>query len=415
MSLRDQGAQALKSGNPQAALPLLAQAVQQNPQDPQTHAYLGTAYAQLGQFEKAVQSLAQASRLAPQSAAIHFNLAMALEKAGRGPEALAAYRQVLALDGAHERARQAVARLGGAAAPPASAAPAAAPAPPGSGLGEFALGPAPSAPAAPAPSVYGTPPPQSGAPAPAAAAPASPYGAPPPAYAAPPAPAGPPGGMQPLGNWNPPAPAAPTPMGMQPLGEWTPPPGAPAPAGAMPPPSPYGPPLATSTVVEGSAVLSRVDNDAGLSRTAFMGNSYLAGMAMGVWWGLLGAVVVFFTSLTQITASEMGEHMPRILVTCLMMLAGGAMLYAIVGLIASTTDDPEKFGGILGIAVGLMTAIFLMPIVMASIGFYSIGGLFGTTWVSWKMGAVVGAGVAEQQASALVVAGPGSVVVARTR
>jgi hypothetical protein len=161
--------------------------------------------------------------------------------------------------------------------------------------------------------------------------------------------------------------------------------------------------------------MSRVDNDEGMSRSAFIGNAYLAGMGMGVWWGLIGAIVIFMTSLTQITASEMGEHMPRVITMSLMMIAAGTLGYGIIGLISANTDDPEKFGGIFGIGVGLLTAGVLMPVVMASIGFYSIGGFLGTTWVSWKMGASVGANVAEQQASALVIAGPGSVLVSRTR
>jgi hypothetical protein len=98
-----------------------------------------------------------------------------------------------------------------------------------------------------------------------------------------------------------------------------------------------------------------------------------------------------------------------------MVLAGGVLAYGVIGLIGSGTDDPEKVCGILGIGLGVLTAGVMMPLALGSIGAYSIGGFIGTTWVSWKMGAAVGSGIAEQQASAFVVAAPGAVVVTHNR
>lgn len=425
MSAREQGAQALKSGNAQAAVQLLTQAVQQNPQDAQAHAYLGTAYGQLNQFAQAVECLSQASRLAPQSAPVRFNLAMALEKAGRRDQALATYREVLHLDSTYERARQALVRLGEAA--PASAPSAPAPAPmatlspavpdPGASsvLSEFALGPAPGPPAAPAPPapMAGLPSSPLSSPTPTAhAPPPSPYGAPPPPHGAPPSPYGTP----PSTYGTPAAPAPRPPMGMQPLGDWTPPPGAPAPPGPQaawqpaPPPVPQAP---TVGAPEG-VVMARVDNDGGLSRSAFMGNAYLSGMGMGVWWGLIGAIVVFLLSLTQITSSQLGGHMPRLVVICFMIIALGALAYGFIGLLSSNTDDPPKFGGIFGFVLGGLTATVLTTLLMG-FGMMGIFGFASTVWVSWKMGSALGSGVSDLQASALVIAGPGSVVVSRTR
>ena len=56
LSARDAGIQALKTGNAAAAIEHLQRAVQENPQDGQSHGYLGLAYGQARQFEKAAAS-----------------------------------------------------------------------------------------------------------------------------------------------------------------------------------------------------------------------------------------------------------------------------------------------------------------------------------------------------------------------
>lgn len=437
MSSRDEGIAALKAGDLVRAGQLLQKAVQENPQDAQAYAYLGTVYGQKGHFAAAVECFRTAANLTPQSAPIRFNLAAALEKAGQNAAALSAYRETLKLDPNHQRAAQALARLEppapavetpSAAAPARAPAPAAAPTP--SALDEFAIGgstPAviapPAAPAAPAypgsppatASPYGTPPPVAGAPSPLTA-PAPGYGPP---VAPPGPPMGPPGGMMPLGDWTPPPTPAP-PAGPVPLGDWTPPPGAPAPAAGPAPWEPAAPSAAYAggrAIAAGSTpVLSSVANqEEGLSKSALTGNCYLSGMAMGVWWGLIGAIVAFLSAMVSIKSSEMGAMMPRIIVMCLMVIAGGVLAYGVIGAIGSSTDDPEKVCGIFGFILGLATAGAMMPMLLGSLGFYSVGGLFGTTWVSWRMAVALGSSIGEQRASAFVVAGPGSVAVTMRR
>lgn len=444
---RDAGVRALQGGDPKSALQHLAQAIQQNPQDAQAHAYMGAAYGQLNMPQQAVESLTHATQLAPLSAPIRFNLAVMLEKSGRRDEAVAAYRQVVVLDGNYERARQALTRLGetatvsgsAPAAPPAYPPPAAAPPPSAPGLGDFAIGGGPSYGAAPPQaSPYGAPPPQAspcGAPPPQAASPygvpppqASPYGAPPPmgggagpsspggapppmappSMMAPPAAPAPPGGMQPLGDWNPPPSAAPPsggpPGGMQPLGEWSPPPGGLAAGQTAPPPPPSYAPSG------GGATIAVVDHpETMLSRSAQLGHCYLTGMGMGVWWGLLGAVFTFLRSMTTVMSSDLGRMMPLILTMCAMNIALGALLYGLIGLAGGATEDAETSCGNFGLALGILGA--LLGGIVVSDQLLMLGGptIIGSIWVSRKLGQSLGIKINEMQSSVFVVAGPGGV------
>ena len=86
---RDAGIQALKTGDAQAAVDHLTQAVEQNPQDGTAYGYLGAAYGQLNMTEKSVECLKKASNLIPTSAPLRFNLATALKQAGARDEAVA--------------------------------------------------------------------------------------------------------------------------------------------------------------------------------------------------------------------------------------------------------------------------------------------------------------------------------------
>ncbi|HTE17816.1 MAG TPA: tetratricopeptide repeat protein, partial [Armatimonadota bacterium] len=172
---RTAGVQALKSGDPKGAIQHLAQAVQQNPRDAHSYAYLGAAFGQLNMSDNAVECLTRAVALEPASAPLQFNLGTALERAGRGADAAAAYRKALAVDGAYERASQALARLGQPGAPYAPSPPSA-PAANG-GLSDFMMpGSAPQAKAAgslvhTAPPAAYPPPPAAYPPPPQAASP----------------------------------------------------------------------------------------------------------------------------------------------------------------------------------------------------------------------------------------------------
>jgi hypothetical protein len=443
---REAGIQALRSGDAKTALQHLAEAVRQNPQDVQAYGYLGAAYGQLNMPERAVECLTRATALAPQSAALWFNLGVAQEKAGKRAEAVASLRQALKADPSYDRARQALSRLGedaGAPAPPAGApapgtpAPAA-PAPTGAPtiVGDFVLpGASPSAPGPSGPP--GAPPayppssptlqpgqwsppaaggPPGGAPgygAPGGTAPG--YGVPPPPTPPPPPSAGPPGGMRPLGEGTPPAaPPAPgpggPPGGMQPLGDWAPPPGAASPwqpAPGQPAAGPGGPP-AESRAAGPEPYVGTFDAAEGISQKEFLGRCYLAGMGMGVWWGLLGAGATFIRSMS-LPGSEWGRLLPVILTVCLMTVALGALLYGLIGLLGGSTDDAETTCGNAGMALGLLTAV-LAFFVGASFTIYGAAlGAFGGFWVSRALGKALGGNINEMRQTVFVVAGGGRV------
>jgi hypothetical protein len=417
---RDAGVAALKAGDAAGAIQHLEQAVQENPQDGSAHGYLGAAYGQAQQFDKAAASLSEAVRLSPNSAALRFNLGTSLERAGKQTEAVDAYRKALELDGAYERARQALVRLGQSA--PAGAAEAA-PKPAGGGmLGDFVL--PGSTPSQPAPSAAVAPPPPAWnpAPAPGAATVSQPapsvYGAAPPAYGAPPPMPGngsatisqdatmfaPPSGLQPLGDWSPPAQdgglanyqTAPAPPPQNPYGP--------------PPQSPYGSPM------DSGAVVARAENPGRqMPESEKMGHGYLAGIGMGAWWGLIGAAVIFIGAMCTIKASELGQWMPVTLVACLMMISLGCLMFGVIGLFGAKSDDAEVLCANLATVVGVITALFIMPVFLAILGFMGISSIVGTIFISRLMGKSLGGNINEMQASIFVVTHGGSVAVTPMR
>jgi uncharacterized RDD family membrane protein YckC len=124
-SLREQGVQALREGNLDGAVDLLARAVMADGQDAEAQAFLGVAYSQKGLHAQAKRALETAISLRPQEPRFHFNEGVALEAAGDLQGAAAAYQETLRLNPQHPQAR---ARLQGLGAP--SAASMAAPATP---------------------------------------------------------------------------------------------------------------------------------------------------------------------------------------------------------------------------------------------------------------------------------------------
>ena len=406
---REAGIEALKNGDPKAALQHLAEAVKADANDAQAYAYLGTAYGQLNMFEQAAGCLAKAVSLAPQSAALRFNLGMALERAGKRAEAVESYRQSLAVDGNYDRARQALTRLGegaaptpaAAAPPPAPAAPApAAPAPAVSGLGDFAFGSSapPAAPsdvtlayAAPAqeptivnPTQWGTP-----------SAPTL-YGAPPAAE-------------QPQNPWTP----AP---GPQPMGDWTPPPST---GGGLADyqSAPVRPPSTANvyTPAAGAATMVTIEApEQQMPRSWMLGHCYLSGMTLGAWWGGIGALVFILYALSIFPASQMGRMAGVLVVVPLIIVAVGMLIFGAVGWIGGQTEEPERTCGNLGIGVGLVTSLFLMPLAL-SILTVGAGGMFGTIIVSRLFGKSLGGRINEMQASVFVVASSSGVAMVRGR
>jgi hypothetical protein len=448
---RNAGIEALKRGDPKAALQHLAQAVQANPQDAQAYGYLGAAFGQLNMNDKAVECLKQASRLAPESAALRFNLGVALEKAGSRAEAVSAYQQSLALDSGYERARQSLARLGQAAGPapspaaaPAAKPPVAPPAPatpatPLAGLNDFVL---PGAGASPAPQPSAAPPPggdrtlPAGPPLPPlygggpAAPPAAPWAGapvvPPPspgvsplAAAPPPPPPGtmaaippppfappgpgcvppPPSGLTPLGDWNPPQPAEPTVQGEGGLANWQPAPPRPGPAVSQG----TEPMIVTAEMHEGE-----------LSRSARLGHCYLAGMGMGVWWGLLNALTLFLSSMVLPNTAMFTGMLPVTFTLCAMALAFGVLIYGLIGLMGGSSEDAESTCGNAGMAVGVLTALMGGGMTVGAL-VWTTGPILGTIWIARQLGRALGNNINEMQSSMFVVASGRGVAVTAVR
>jgi tetratricopeptide (TPR) repeat protein len=124
---REAGLAALRAGDFAAAITHLQRAVGRDPADHHALAYLGIAYSESGQPDRAILALRSAAELTP-SAAIHHHLGQVLERAGRTVDAAAAYRAALSLDPAHAHAREALSALETLrplppAQPPAAAAP----------------------------------------------------------------------------------------------------------------------------------------------------------------------------------------------------------------------------------------------------------------------------------------------------
>src|SRR5947207_10618442 len=104
-NLREQGVQALREGNLDGAVDLLARAVMADGQDAEAQAFLGVAYSQKGLHPQAKRALQTAVELRPQEARYQFNLGVALEVANDLAGAAAAYQRVLQLNPEHPQAR----------------------------------------------------------------------------------------------------------------------------------------------------------------------------------------------------------------------------------------------------------------------------------------------------------------------
>lgn len=405
---RDSGIQALRNGDLKTAIQHLSAATQHDPRDAQAFAYLGMAYGQSNLPREAALALREAVRLSPSSAPLRYNLGMAQEKAGDTAGATQSYQQALGLDGTYERARQALQRLG---APPVGVP--AGPASPSSGslLGEFALPTGGGA--APAPPVQAAPP---AFPPAYNSAPGAPAPVPPRAAYAPPIPPAPSfSGAAPLGTETivdaSPAPAGP-PGARQPLGEWAPPP---PPEGGL---ASYqtAPPLQPTarSGASGEPVIATADAaEREMTGSERLGCAYVAGMGMGVWWGLLGAAGTFFGAM-MLPMHAMQHGMPIVLTLCLMNVAFGVLAYGVIGMLGANADDSEQMCGNLGLALGILTAVgqayFSSPALMV------VGGpILGCIWISRRLGQSLGSRINEMRTQFFIVAGAGSVSVTAHR
>lgn len=117
MSDREWGYEALQRGDIQAALPLLERACQQDPNDYQSHLFLGAAYGQAERANDAVTVLTRAVEIEPANAQARYNLGIALERAGWPNEAMTALQQALTLQADYPKAQEALQRMQGSALP----------------------------------------------------------------------------------------------------------------------------------------------------------------------------------------------------------------------------------------------------------------------------------------------------------
>ncbi len=91
-SLREQGVQALRGGQIDAAITLLSRAVAADGEDAEAQAVLGQACSQKGLHAQARQALETAAALDPLNARYRCQLGAALEQAGDRSDALRVYR-----------------------------------------------------------------------------------------------------------------------------------------------------------------------------------------------------------------------------------------------------------------------------------------------------------------------------------
>lgn len=81
--------------NPNGALPMLQGAVKSDPQSPEAHNFLGSAFASLGRTQEAMAQFRLALSLRPDYPNARLNLGNALFKAGRVEDAITEYRRIL--------------------------------------------------------------------------------------------------------------------------------------------------------------------------------------------------------------------------------------------------------------------------------------------------------------------------------
>ena len=111
-NLREQGGQALRDGEIDRAVDLLARAVMTDGQDAEAEALLGVAYSQKGLHPQAKRALQTAIELRPQEIRYQFNLGVALEQASDWNGAANAYQRVLQVNPEHPQARAKLQALG---------------------------------------------------------------------------------------------------------------------------------------------------------------------------------------------------------------------------------------------------------------------------------------------------------------
>jgi tetratricopeptide (TPR) repeat protein len=95
--LIDEASEAMNKGRPEAAIPLLKEALATNPGDAVVHNSYASALAATGRLAEAVAQYRKAALISPDYPEAHNNLASALIQTGRPDEAIVEFRKALAL------------------------------------------------------------------------------------------------------------------------------------------------------------------------------------------------------------------------------------------------------------------------------------------------------------------------------
>ncbi len=95
------GIELMQAGQPKQALPLLIESARINPDLPETHAQLGTAYLLVGEFDNAEHHLKQALKLSPVFVEARYNLGLLNHRRREFASAVAHFRAVLDIEPAH--------------------------------------------------------------------------------------------------------------------------------------------------------------------------------------------------------------------------------------------------------------------------------------------------------------------------
>ena len=110
-ALQTAGVNSLKAGRVEEAVKSLQMAAGMEPENYDTFAFLGAAYARQNNAESARRAFGKAVQLKPESAKARFNLGMAHEKCGNVEAARTCYEMATQMDPNYAQARQALDKL----------------------------------------------------------------------------------------------------------------------------------------------------------------------------------------------------------------------------------------------------------------------------------------------------------------
>lgn len=110
-ALQTAGVNALKSGRADEAVKSLQLAAGMDPENYDTYAFLGAAYARQNNAESSRRAFGKAVQLKPESAKARFNLGMAHEKCGNLDAARTCYEMAAQMDPNYTQAQQALDRM----------------------------------------------------------------------------------------------------------------------------------------------------------------------------------------------------------------------------------------------------------------------------------------------------------------